>query len=471
VFKWYVAGGGRYRFEQYPRAASRRSKIFRFDLAFEGGTDRLQALNDLSAEDPLLAIPIGGQLRTVVDWWDARAVAVDSVSGWEPVSDPAAPDIPLYLEFTCQAEGPCPPLAPLRDTAHSLIPWRFLHATNATGSIVNTQFFWVRSLPPDGYRTTAPIIFVPRPPLVAGGTLYFDVEAFRRQYGWNSAAYASAADLIRRLDGGEPPAQLQYDRSPSCDRSREWAYGATPLPLFTDSSSARFESGSGNSLPPPVNAPNSALDGGRGGPPPVSNSSRRRAKTSDTESVGNSSRRHIVRPPPREGSSNEPSVAPSWQEAFDPLDLAVHPVYAASAVYEDESDRRVSAVKRDWWQQFLAQRESHGYETSPAMSARLLRYEKSATSTENRRKYGDRRRSSGSTAPAAKRSRTGEPGAAEDSDPGSDVEDTGPPLQRLRGLVRWLYSVRDHINEGLKEADSLVAYLTAHHGDDLSRGP
>ena len=162
----------------------------------------------MSAEDPLLAIPIGGQLRTVVDWWDARAVSGGSVSGWEPVSDPAAPDIPLYLEFTSQAEGPCPPLSPLRETAHSLIPWRFLHATNATGSIVNTQFFWVRSLPPDGYRTTAPIVFVPRPPLVAGDTLYFDVEAFRRQYGWTSAAHASAADLIRRLDGGEPTAQL-----------------------------------------------------------------------------------------------------------------------------------------------------------------------------------------------------------------------------------------------------------------------
>ena len=393
------------------------------------------------------------------------------MSGWEPVSDPAAPDIPLYLEFTSRAEGPCPPLAPLRETAHSLIPWRFLHATNATGSIVNTQFFWVRSLPPDGYRTTAPIVFVPRPPLVAGDTLYFDVEAFRRQYGWTSAAYAAAADLIRRLDGGEPTAQLQYDRPPSCDRSREWAYGATPLPLSTDSSSAMFESGSGNSLPPTVNAPDSAPGGGMSRPPPVSKSSRRRAKASSTKSVGNSSRRHIARLPPREGSSNQPSVAPSWQEAYDPLDLAVHPVYAASAIYEDESDRRVSAVKRDWWQQFLALRESRGYETSPAMSARLLRYETSATNTENRRKYGDRRRSSASTAPAAKRCRTDAPEAAEDSDPGDDVESTVPPLTRLRDLVRWFHSLRYHITEVLKEADSLVAYLTAHHGDTLSRDP
>jgi hypothetical protein len=40
---------------------------------------------------------IGGHLRTVVDWYLVRGRSETAVSGWLPVSDPARPDVPLWI--------------------------------------------------------------------------------------------------------------------------------------------------------------------------------------------------------------------------------------------------------------------------------------------------------------------------------------------------------------------------------------
>ena len=69
------------------------------------------------------------------------------------------------------------------------------------------------------------------------------------------------------------------------------------------------------------------------------------------------------------------------------------PAYVLYPDYDDPADRRVAAVKRDWWQGILTDLEARKYPITGAMLARLTRYTKSAEATLRRKEYGDRRRS------------------------------------------------------------------------------
>jgi hypothetical protein len=53
----------------------------------------------MTVPNPNLFIPIGGQLRTVVDWWMASNAGTLSLGTWLPVADPDRADVPLYIEF------------------------------------------------------------------------------------------------------------------------------------------------------------------------------------------------------------------------------------------------------------------------------------------------------------------------------------------------------------------------------------
>ena len=77
--------------------SKRRREVSRHDVAFMRGKPRLMALWE---GEQHLVFGIGGHLRTVVDWYEARKRDEALVAQWEPVADPARPDVPLYIEFT-----------------------------------------------------------------------------------------------------------------------------------------------------------------------------------------------------------------------------------------------------------------------------------------------------------------------------------------------------------------------------------
>jgi len=129
-------------------SGKKHRRVYRFDLAFQPRTDRLQALNDLGLGDSILVVPIGGQLRTVVDWWTARATSASAVEEWEPVVDPDTPDVPLFIDFSVTSG---------HSEDRALIPWLYMGATARSDRRVNTQFMWVRSLPPPAFATSVPI--------------------------------------------------------------------------------------------------------------------------------------------------------------------------------------------------------------------------------------------------------------------------------------------------------------------------
>jgi hypothetical protein len=72
-------------------------EVSRHDIAFVPGASRLMSLWKGESH---LVFGIGGHLRTVVDLYLVRGRSETAVSGWLPVSDPARPDVPLWIEFT-----------------------------------------------------------------------------------------------------------------------------------------------------------------------------------------------------------------------------------------------------------------------------------------------------------------------------------------------------------------------------------
>ena len=77
--------------------SKRGREVSRHDVAFMRGKPRLMALWEGESH---LVLGIGGHLRTVIDWYEARKRDEASVAQWEPVADPARPDVPLFIEFT-----------------------------------------------------------------------------------------------------------------------------------------------------------------------------------------------------------------------------------------------------------------------------------------------------------------------------------------------------------------------------------
>jgi hypothetical protein len=115
-------------------------EVSRHDVAFIRGKPRLMAMWE---GEQHLVFGIGGHLRTVVDWFEARNRDEASVSQWEPVADPARPDVPLYIEFTAVfGEEEVPAGTVIKEEDKALVPWLFMCNSSHIGTGVNTQFFW-----------------------------------------------------------------------------------------------------------------------------------------------------------------------------------------------------------------------------------------------------------------------------------------------------------------------------------------
>ena len=106
-----------------------------------------------------LAFGIGGHFRTVVDWYLVRRRDEAAVSGWLPVSDPARPDVPLWIEFTAAfGQETVEPDTPLQRPNDSLVLWNYMLNSNRVGADVNTQFFWCADGPQREFWTSVPIM-------------------------------------------------------------------------------------------------------------------------------------------------------------------------------------------------------------------------------------------------------------------------------------------------------------------------
>ena len=116
--------------------------VSRHDIAFMPSDSRLMSMWKGKSH---LVFGIGGHLRTVVDWYLVRHRDEAAVSGWLPVSDPARPAVPLWIEFTAVfGEEKVEPGTPLQRLNDSLVPWKYMLNSNRVGNDVNTQFFCAR---------------------------------------------------------------------------------------------------------------------------------------------------------------------------------------------------------------------------------------------------------------------------------------------------------------------------------------
>ena len=210
--------------------SKRGREVSRHDVAFVRGKPRLMALWKGESH---LVFGIGGHLRTVIDWYEARRHDEASVAQWEPVADPARPDVPLYIEFTAAfGEENVAVGTVLKAEDKALVPWLFMCNSSRVGAGVNTQFFWCSTGPPVGFCTSVPIVCrVVVDNLPVGTELFFEVSAVREQYAWSVAANEFARDCIARLDAGEDPFIAQYGIERSRAVGLPWAYGGTPAVL------------------------------------------------------------------------------------------------------------------------------------------------------------------------------------------------------------------------------------------------
>ena len=190
--------------------SKRGREVSRHDVAFMRGKPRLMALWEGESN---LIFGIGGHLRTVIDWYEARKRDKTSVAQWEPMADPARPDVPLWIEFTAVfGEEKVAVGTVIKAEDKALVPWLFMcNSSHVSGAGVNTQFFWCSTGPPVDFWTSVPIVCrVIVDNLPVGTELFFDVSAVREQYAWSVAASEFARDCIARLDAGEDPYMAQY---------------------------------------------------------------------------------------------------------------------------------------------------------------------------------------------------------------------------------------------------------------------
>ncbi len=300
--------------------SKRRREVSRHDVAFIRGEPRLMALWE---GEQHLVFGIGGHLRTVIDWFEARKRDEASVSQWEPVADPARPDVPLYIEFTAVfGEEEVPAGTVIKEEDKALVPWLFMCNSSRVGREVNTQFFWCSTGPPVGFWTSVPIVCrVTVDKLPVETKLFFDVGAVREQYAWSDAARKFARDCIARLDAGEDPFIAQYLIERSRAVGLPWAYGGTPAEL------SQYGEVGQDGLP---NARESVKARGRcvskGGKKASSSSAD--VRYVDVPQVNTGQRR---------GVGGEKSGA-LWPRAFDPVTLVPLDQYAMSSMFEDPGE-------------------------------------------------------------------------------------------------------------------------------------
>ena len=150
-----------------------------------------------------------------------------AVSGWLPVSDPARPDVPLWIEFTAVfGQEKLETGTPHQRPNESLVPWIYMLNSNRVGDDVNTQFFWCADGPPSGFWTSVPILCrVTVDDLPVGTEMWFDIDATREQYSWSDVASQFAQECIAQLDAGEDARNVQYPIVRGRALGLSWAYG------------------------------------------------------------------------------------------------------------------------------------------------------------------------------------------------------------------------------------------------------
>ena len=202
-------------------------EVSRYDIAFVRGAPLLMALWEGESH---LAFGIGGQLRTVVDWYLLQKRDESAVSNREQIADPDRPDVPLWIEFIeVYGKEKIEIGTALQAADEALVPWLFMRNSNRVGVGVNTQFFWCADGPPSGYCTTVPILCrVIVDDIPVGMELFFDVGAVRDQYGWSEAAYQFAQECISRLDAGDDSLNVQYSIVHGRAPGQSWAYRGAP---------------------------------------------------------------------------------------------------------------------------------------------------------------------------------------------------------------------------------------------------
>ena len=202
-------------------------EVSRHDIAFVRDASRLMCLWEGESH---LVFGIGGHLRTVVDWYLVRGRNAAAVAGWLPVSDPARPDVPLWIEFTAvYGQEKVVAGTALQRPNESLVLWIYMLNSNRVGAGVNTQFFWCADGPPRGFWTSVPILCrVTVYNLPVGTEMWFDIDAVvRKQYSWSDVASQFAQECNSWLDAGEDARNVQYSIIRGRAPGLPWAYGGT----------------------------------------------------------------------------------------------------------------------------------------------------------------------------------------------------------------------------------------------------
>ena len=366
---------------------------------------------------------------------------------WVMLIDPAFPAQPLALEMTADfyyLEGKGTDRTFINDLV-CLVLLRSIRQC-AKAVVANTQFLMVRSEVPRGFRTNHRLCFRTLKTVGPGCLLHFDMKAFKQVYGWGELAMAAAGDVRRRFLAGEDRPVFP-DRDVH-DRCLPWAYGfcppdthglSPPKARNTSSGGADYLSRSfikrggggvvrgdqsGPSLRVVPGGPNTALghwdgtfacsegvssgdhQGGfpqtvPGGVPAAGAASTRRTSTSrkpraptvqsvaegseesDGDSGGAVRRSRWPKPPP---------IGPppyTYDTAYDPITLDFAARYdrvpgGGYTWYDDASDKRSSAERRDWFAAYVAARKGRGLEVTRNMRWRLHRYRSNVTRPERK---------------------------------------------------------------------------------------
>ena len=111
-------------------------EVSRHDIAFVHGAPRFMCLWEGESH---LVFGIGGHMRTVVDWHLVPNRNETAVSGWLQVSDPARPDVPLWIEFAAvYGKEEVEAGTALQRPNESLVPWIFMmDSTSANCSSIS----------------------------------------------------------------------------------------------------------------------------------------------------------------------------------------------------------------------------------------------------------------------------------------------------------------------------------------------
>ena len=341
-------------------------EVSRYDIAFIENEKRLMTLHK---GESWLAFGIGGHLRTVVDWYLVRQRNEAAVSGWLPVSDPASPDVPLWIEFTAVFDKETVKAGtPLQHHNEALVLWNFMLNSARVGDAVNTQFFWCSKGPPRKFWTSVPIccrVVVDNLPV--GSELFFDIAAVREQYRWSSVATKYAKECITRLDAGTSALDVQYPIIRG--RAKAWAYGGTNMTISKYVEPKQVV----------------VRVGRKKGRAPVSKSKKRQNESSSSSQVlssvtlGKSPRRVAVAV---EGADKKNEL---WRRAFNPDTLVLLAEYANSSTFEDERDKKRTALQKYvWWGQYLAERRTRQMDVSQFLEDRMDRYREAMANSNSR---------------------------------------------------------------------------------------